>query len=65
VRSRICEGLGFLGIELDDQSNGTNGSVISTASSLAVVRVIHTNEELVIAKTVRELLAMDENKENT
>jgi acetate kinase len=37
--------------------------VISTAASRAVVRVIHTNEELMIAKTVSQLLAMEQNKE--
>lgn len=63
VRTRICEGLEFLGIELDGKANDTNECVISTATSRAVVRVIHTNEELMIAKTVRQLLDMEQNKE--
>lgn len=62
VRTRICEGLEFLGIELDGKANDTNECVISTATSRAVVRVIHTNEELMIAKTVRQLLDMEQNK---
>lgn len=64
VRARICEGLAFLGIELDEQANGTNANVISIESSRAVVRVIHTNEELMIAKTVNQILATEQNKEN-
>jgi acetate kinase len=63
VRTRICKGLGFIGIELDEKANDTNESVISTAVSRAVVRVIHTNEELMIAKTVSQLLIMEQNKE--
>jgi len=63
VRTRICEGLEFLGIELDGKANDANESVISTAASRAVVRVIHTNEELMIAKTVSQLLAREQNKE--
>jgi len=64
VRARICEGMAFLGIELDEEANATNANVISTASSRVVVRVIHTNEELMIAKTVNQILATEQNKEN-
>ncbi|MDQ6734146.1 MAG: acetate/propionate family kinase, partial [Nitrospirota bacterium] len=63
VRTRICEGLGFLGIELDGKANDANESVISTSAGRAVVRVIHTNEELMIAKTVNKLLVMEQNRE--
>jgi acetate kinase len=57
VRSRICDGLGFLGIELDPQRNRSNAAVISTDTSPATVRVIRTDEELVIAKMVYRVLA--------
>ena len=50
VRSRICEGLEFLGIELDTKQNEANAPVISTKNGKAVVRVIHTDEEGMIAK---------------
>jgi acetate kinase len=50
VRARICDGLGFLGIELEEKNNSANGSVISTVSSRVVVRVMRTNEEQMIAK---------------
>jgi hypothetical protein len=52
VRARICEGLGFLGIELEKKQNAANEGVISTASSRVAVRVIRTDEERMIAKTV-------------
>ncbi len=56
VRARICEGLGFLGIDLDEARNADNAGVISAASSRATVRVIPTDEELMIARSVAELL---------
>ena len=56
VRSRICDGLGFLGIELAEKQNVANAGVISTAGSHATVRVICTDEELMIAKTVFRVL---------
>jgi len=52
VRSRICEGLKFLGIELDEKQNEANAPVISAKIGKVVVRVIHTDEEEVIAKAV-------------
>jgi len=64
VRTRICKGLEFLGIELDESRNATNEGVISKVSNRAVVRVIHTNEELMIAKTVSQLLSTEQSKEN-
>jgi acetate kinase len=57
VRSRICENLGFLGIELDAKKNAVNESVISTTAS-RVVRVIRTDEECMIAKTVCSVLGL-------
>jgi acetate kinase len=58
VRARICDGLGFLGIELDEKHNAANAGVISAASSRVVVRVIHTNEEQMIAKTVCQVVGL-------
>jgi acetate kinase len=52
VRARICEGLGFLGIELSESRNRENASAISTEASRVTVRVIHTDEELMIARSV-------------
>jgi acetate kinase len=56
VRARICEGLGYLGIELDEKRNTAKESVISAAASRVAVRVIHTDEELMIARFVRRVL---------
>ena len=60
VRSRICEGLEFLGIELDTKQNEANAPVISTKNEKAVVRVIHTNEEWMIAKMCCRMLNLSE-----
>ncbi len=56
VRSKICDGLEFLGIELDEIKNRNNESIISTETSKVSVRVIKTNEELMIAKLVCDVL---------
>ena len=52
VRQKICEGLEFLGIQLNPQRNQGNESVISSASSRVKVRVIETNEDLTIVRHV-------------
>jgi acetate kinase len=52
VRERICDGLGFLGIELNESRNAQTAAVISTDASRATVRVIRTDEELMIARSV-------------
>ena len=57
IRSRICEGLDFLGIELDAVGNHANAPVISPAGSRVTVRVIRTDEELQIATALLQLLA--------
>ncbi len=56
VRARICEGLGFLGIELNESRNAENAAVISTDASRVTVRVIRTDEELMIARSVCRIL---------
>jgi acetate kinase len=60
VRARICDGLGFLGIELDAERNAANEGVISAAAGRVAVRVIHTDEEHMIAKTVCRVLGLAE-----
>jgi acetate kinase len=57
VRKRICEGLGFLGLELDETRNAKTADVISTEASRITVRVIRTNEELMIARSVSRICA--------
>ena len=58
VRARICDGLGFLGIELEEKRNTANEGVISSAASRVVVRVIRTDEELMIARSVCRVLKL-------
>ncbi|MGB0061080.1 acetate/propionate family kinase [Candidatus Binatus sp.] len=58
VRAQICAGLGFLGIELEEKRNAANESVISAADGRVTVRVIHTDEELMIARTVCRVLGI-------
>ncbi|MGO8764413.1 MAG: acetate/propionate family kinase [Limisphaerales bacterium] len=55
IRERICAGLEFLGIRLKQQSNASNADVISANNKVAV-RVIRTDEEWIIARTVCRLL---------
>jgi acetate kinase len=52
VRARICRGLEFLGITLDGTRNDASAPVISSDGSTATVRVMRTDEEWTIAKTV-------------
>jgi acetate kinase len=52
VRARICLGLEFLGIAIDGRRNAGNEAVISPRRSPVTVRVIHTDEELMIARSV-------------
>jgi len=58
IRRRICAGLGFLGIELNPARNARNAPLISAAAGKAAVRVIHTDEELMIARSVARLLRL-------
>ncbi|MBN2428809.1 MAG: acetate/propionate family kinase [Deltaproteobacteria bacterium] len=56
VRELICDGLGHLGINLDPERNTAHADVISTDDSPCPVRIIPTNEDLVIARHTRFLL---------
>ncbi|MHB1093866.1 acetate/propionate family kinase [Thiobacillus sp.] len=58
VRARIGEGLGFLGIELDASRNAAHADVISTDTSQVTVRVIRTDEEQMIARSVCRVLGL-------
>ena len=62
VRERICDQLGFLGIKLDEGRNAKNASLISTDDGLVAVRVIRTDEEIMIARSVVRVLGVDSQK---
>ena len=57
IRARICEGLQFLGMTIDETRNGAGRAVISTEGSRVTVRVMHTDEEREIAQSVIHVLA--------
>jgi acetate kinase len=57
VRARICAGLEFLGLELDPERNGRHAPIISRDGSRAAVRVITTDEDLMIARHVHRLMS--------
>ncbi len=55
LRARICAGLEYLGVEIDPARNDAHAPVISTAAGRATVRIIPTDEELLIARAAWEL----------
>ena len=57
VRERICNGMEFLGIELEDIKNSNNEPIISSKTSRVCVRVIKTDEGRLMTKLVIALLA--------
>jgi acetate kinase len=57
VREQSCQGLEFLGIEIDPQRNRGNANVISRDGRRCVVRVIPTNEDLMIARHTHSLVS--------
>jgi acetate kinase len=59
IRARICEGLGFLGIQLDAARNAASAPLISSNASAVVVRVMATEEERMIARHTAALLGGD------
>jgi acetate kinase len=65
VRARICEGLSFLGIELHESRNAETAGVISTDASRVAVRVIRTDEEQMIARSVCRVLGLGMVSETT
>jgi acetate kinase len=56
IRQQICEGLEFLGINIDRKRNAAGAGVISSARAPVPVRVIRTDEEWMIARTVCHVL---------
>jgi acetate kinase len=56
VRDKICRGLNFLGVQLDTRRNAAHAAVVSAEGSCVVVRVMTTDEDLIIARHVVALL---------
>ncbi len=57
IRERVCRDAAWLGVELDAAANGAGGPRISAPASRVSAWVIPTNEELMIARHTRALLA--------
>jgi acetate kinase len=58
VRARICDGLKFLGIELNETRNASSAPIISMDAKPVTVRVIRTDEEVMIARSVTRVLKL-------
>ncbi len=56
IRERICDGLGFLGIELNGKRNAEHAPQISSDAGRVKVRIIRTDEALMIARSVADVL---------
>lgn len=63
IRKRICNGLLYLGIQLDLSQNETNSSTISIVGAPTTVRVIKTNEELMIARHTYDIIIENNHKD--
>jgi len=64
VRERICDGFGFLGIDLDQKRNAENAPLISSDTGRVKVRVIRTDEEIMIARSAARALNLGSIREN-
>lgn len=58
VRERVCDGLSFIGIELDEARNAASEPVISAPTGRVLVRVMKTDEERTIAEMACDLLGI-------
>lgn len=56
IRSRICSGLGYLGVDLDQRANANNDLFLSAEDTRVGIYAIPTNEEWMIANTVKKFL---------
>jgi len=59
IRARVCRDAAWLGVELDETANIRGGPRISTAASRLTAWVIHTNEELMIARHTKNVLSLN------
>ena len=57
IRAGVCRRAAWLGIELDEEANTAGGPRLSTPASATAAWVIPTDEELMIARHCRDLLA--------
>jgi acetate kinase len=62
VRAEICQGLQFLGLRVDPARNAASAPVISEDNAPAMIRVIPTDEESMIARIVQRLIGAQPHK---
>lgn len=58
VRARICDGLQFLGLKLDQKRNNASAPIISAPRTKVTVRIIRTDEEIMLARSVNRVLGL-------
>ena len=58
IREKVCKGLEYMGIELDEHKNNTKTGIISKDSSKVKIIVVNANEEKIIAKDTYEIVSM-------
>jgi acetate kinase len=56
IRAAVCRAAAWLGVELDDAKNAVGGPQINASTSRVAVRVIPTDEELMIARHTERVL---------
>lgn len=56
IRAQICDGMDYFGIKLEEKRNVADEGVISVADSRVIVRIIHTDEELMIARSACQIM---------
>src|SRR5918997_2737456 len=59
VRERVCEGLEFPGIRIDTDRNAAHSPVISSDDAAVTVRVVPTDEDLMVARHTRRLIEQE------
>lgn len=64
IRELICEGLDFLGIKIDKNRNDQSATEIEAKKNKVAVRVIRTDEEIIIARQVFQFLRREQNKQH-
>ncbi|RBO51349.1 acetate kinase [Rhodovulum sp. BSW8] len=57
IREKVCAGMGWIGMELDETRNMRGERIISTDFSRVRILIIPTDEEIVIARAARDMLA--------
>jgi acetate kinase len=62
VRARICQGLEHLGVQIDEHRNQERSAIISDNAATVTVRIIPTNEEIMIARIVADITAHSADK---